>query len=115
MTKAEVLLWLQLRQKPHALRFRRQHPIGPYIVDFACPMRRLIVELYGATHSTDEETSRDAAREAFLRSRGWRILRFQNQDVYDHIEGVMETILRMAPSGRFAATSPASGGGIKAL
>jgi very-short-patch-repair endonuclease len=111
MTNAEVLLWLRLRQKPLDLRFRRQHPIGPYIADFACPMRRLVVELDGAAHSTNEEIARDAARGAFLKFRGWRILRFQNQDVYDHIEDVMETICRVAPSGRCAATSPVNGGG----
>jgi very-short-patch-repair endonuclease len=111
MTSAEILLWQRLRELPFEMRFRRQHPIGPYIVDFACPMRRLVVELDGATHSTDDQVTHDTVREKYLSARGWHILRCQNQDVYDHIDGVMETILRMAPSGRFAATFPVNGGG----
>jgi very-short-patch-repair endonuclease len=81
LTEAEAILWVRLRALP-GIRFRRQHPVGPYIADFACTRARLIVELDGATHGTEEERSYDAHRDAFLRSRGWRVLRIPNVDVY---------------------------------
>ena len=74
-------------------KFVRQEPIGPYFADFVCRDECLIVEIDGATHSTDEERRRDALRTAFLSERGYRIARFVNHEVYRNIEGVLETIL----------------------
>ena len=107
MTNAEVILWSRLRQGALAgLRFRRQHPIGPYIADFACISARLVIEIDGATHSTKTELNRDARRDAFLSQNGWNILRFGNQDVYHHLDGVLETILSHTPTPAFGRTSP---------
>ena len=69
LTNAETILWSQLRDGIGEMRFRRQHPIGPYIADFACIQARLVVEVDGSTHASEEEQMHDARREAYLRSR----------------------------------------------
>src|ERR1700730_9966315 len=81
LTRAETILWSKLRHGLGGMLFRRQHPIGPYIADFACIRARLVVEVDGATHSTDAERRYDARREAFLRSRSWQIVRVTNDEV----------------------------------
>ena len=70
----------------------RQDPIGPYVVDFACREAKLIVEVDGATHSTNEEIQRDALRSAELEGNGYKIIRVQNDDVYNAMDGVLSTI-----------------------
>ena len=93
-TEAERLLWRRLRGRAlGGFKFPRQEPIGPYFADLVCRDERLIVEIDGATHSTDEECRRDALRATFLAERGYRIARFVNHEVYGNIEGVLETIL----------------------
>jgi very-short-patch-repair endonuclease len=93
MTNAEVILWSRLRRNAlHGLRIRRQHPIGPYVADFACLSLRLVIELDGATHGSVEEIARDGVREAFLRRQGFRVLRFWNSDVYENLSGVLDSI-----------------------
>ena len=89
MTDAEARLWLRLR-KPgiEGLRFRRQVPIGPYIVDFFCPQHRLIVEVDGGQHGNDA----DAARDAWLMAQGYRVVRVWNNDVMENVEGVCAAI-----------------------
>ena len=71
----------------------RQEPIGPYFADFCCREEKLVIEIDGATHSTEAELARDSSREAFLVSRGYRVLRFRNAEVYEEMDGVMETVL----------------------
>ena len=94
-TKPEQLLWLALcGRKLDGLKFRRQHPIEPYIVDFYCPEANLIVELDGDSHDHREEY--DAARAEFLTKLGLKIVRFANDDVIHNIDGVAEAILRVA-------------------
>jgi len=91
LTEAETLLWYHLRRRQLAgLRFRRQHPIGIYIVDFVCIETRVIVELDGSQH-LDSPT--DAEREAWLRSQGFHVLRFWNDDVVSRTEDVLAAIL----------------------
>jgi very-short-patch-repair endonuclease len=93
-TEAERLLWRRLRGRAlGGYKFARQEPIGPYLADLVCREERFIVEIDGATPSTDEERRRDAQRAAFLGERGYRIARFVNDEVYSNIEGVLETIL----------------------
>ncbi len=89
MTDAEARLWLRLR-KPgiDGLRFRRQAPIGPYMVDFFCPQHRLIVEVDGGQHGDDA----DAARDAWLVAQGYRVMRVWNNDVMENLEGVCAAI-----------------------
>jgi very-short-patch-repair endonuclease len=94
LTPAEELLWARLRgRRFQGWKFVRQAPIGPYIVDFLCRRVLLVVEVDGATHSTDEEISHDERRTAFLAGEGYRVLRVGNVDIRDNLEGVEETIL----------------------
>jgi very-short-patch-repair endonuclease len=89
LTEAERLLWCGLRHDQLGWRFRRQHPIPPYIVDFACVEARLVVEADGGQRNRDGE---HAARDRTLRRNGWRILRFWNNDILQNRAGVLETI-----------------------
>ena len=95
MTKAEVILWTRLRRgSMSGLRFRRQHPIGPFVADFACVQARLVVEVDGPSHWTDEGLAYDARRTNFLRRSGWRELRVSNQNVYTNLDNVLAEISR---------------------
>ena len=93
MTKAEIILWQSLRRgQLDGHHFRRQVPIGPYIADFACMKRKLIIEVDGATHAEDHELAYDARRTAFLRAQGWALHRVTNLSVYENLSGVLEGI-----------------------
>lgn len=82
MTNAEVLLWRALRNRGlDGLKFRRQVPIGPFIADFACVDRRLIVELDGRPHDEPEQQLHDRKRDAWFETSGWRVLRLLNERV----------------------------------
>src|SRR5262245_66638434 len=82
-TVAESRRWSELRNRQlDGFKIVRQDPIGPYVVDFACREAKLIVEVDGATHSTNEEIQRDALRSAELEGNGYKIIRVQNDDVY---------------------------------
>jgi len=101
MTDAERLLWQALREKQlNGHRFRRQHPIGKYIADFACAERKLVIELDGGQHQ--DQLVYDEQRTAFLQENGWQVLRFWNNDVMNNLEGVLSTIVgnleRLPPS-----------------
>jgi adenine-specific DNA methylase/very-short-patch-repair endonuclease len=93
MTSAEQLLWRCLRGKQLAgFRFRKQHPIERFVLDFYCPSARLAIELDGSQHATEEGKARDAERTAFLEQRGIRVLRFWNREVFQNLEGVLTSI-----------------------
>ncbi len=117
MTHAEVLLWQCLRRDAvEGMRFRRQHPIGPYIADFACLPVKLVVEVDGATHGSDAQVAHDRRRSAYLARLGWRVVRFSNWAVYDDMASVIEAIwleVKKAPSTTASRRSPtpARGGG----
>ena len=94
MTDAELKLWNALRaHRLMGIGFRRQLPIGHYIVDFACPAHRLIVEVDGAQHNDPLAMQYDRMRTAFLEHSGWTVLRFTNVDVLKDIEGVCQHII----------------------
>ena len=94
-TAAERILWSVLRGKQMAaLRFRRQQPIGPYIVDFFCPSAMLVVELDGGQHCLDQIAAYDEERTRFLESKGYRVLRFWNVEVIRNRDSVAEAIYR---------------------
>lgn len=102
MADAEAILWSRLQRKQlHGYRFQRQHPIGEFITDFACREAMLIIELDGATHSTADERAYDERRTAFIESKGWTVIRFWNADVFDNLNGVLNSILmRLPPPSR---------------
>ncbi len=79
------------------LRFRRQHPIGPYVADFACLALKLIVEVDGETHQTAAELAHDARRRTSFAQLGWREVRVANADVYERLDDVLEMIWRQIP------------------
>src|SRR5258708_19172250 len=90
-TEVEKRLWSRLRDRGlSGLKFRRQVPLGPFVADFVCADHALIVERDGGQHSTSEGV--DRRRTAWLESRGWRVIRFWNNDVGENIEGVLQVI-----------------------
>ena len=91
MTEPEKRMWYRcLKQLPH--RFRRQRPFGPYIVDFYCAEQKLVIEIDGDSHSTDDAITYDAERTAFLEELGLRVIRFSNLEVMENIDGVFERL-----------------------
>jgi very-short-patch-repair endonuclease len=92
VTDAERVLWQGLRDKQLGWRFRRQFVIAPYIVDFACPEARLVIEADGGQHA---EPHVDCRRDAALAKKGWRILRFWNNEILENREGVLQRIVEV--------------------
>ncbi|WP_363349178.1 DUF559 domain-containing protein [Methylocystis echinoides] len=107
MTEAERKLWHALRgHRFKALHFRRQAPCGPYVADFLCHALKLVVELDGATHSTDDsELLRDGLRDRWFAKNGFSVLRFTNGQVYAEFEGVLEMI-RLRAEDRLPPPQP---------
>ncbi|MCE9523611.1 MAG: DUF559 domain-containing protein [Alphaproteobacteria bacterium] len=95
MSKAEAVLWMQLRgSRVKGMRFRRQHPIGPFIADFACVKARLVIEVDGDTHASEEAQAYDARRRRYLMRCGWRELRFSNEAVLRDLDFVVGEVGR---------------------
>ncbi len=92
MSLPEVLLWKGLRRKALGGHFRRQHPIGVYVLDFYCDRAKLAVEIDGQTHSLAGAPERDAKRDAWLASQGVRTLRLPATYVLAHLDDALETI-----------------------
>ena len=92
MTEPERLLWECLRGRKLGVRVRRQHPIGPYIVDFAVVARRVVIEVDGPTH---HDRPAELVREAELYERGWQVVRVTNDEVRSDFEAVIERIRRV--------------------
>ena len=93
MSKAETVLWTNLRgSRMRGLRFRRQHPVGPFIADFACAKARLIIEVDGDSQASDQAQAYDARRTRYLTKRGWRERRFSNDAVLRNLDRVLEEI-----------------------
>jgi len=101
LTDAELKFWNAVRaHRLMGLGFRRQLPIAGYIVDFACPIYRLVVELDGSQHAVDQHTAYDAQRTKRLEADGWTVLRFWNEDVLKDIDGVCLHILKILGKDR---------------
>jgi len=93
MTDAERCLWAKLRGKQlKGYQFYRQKPIGDYIVDFFCPRAKLVIEVDGGQHFSEEISEYDRIRDKYMSSLGLRVLRFTNIEVLGCIEGVVESI-----------------------
>jgi very-short-patch-repair endonuclease len=87
MSPAEKKLWSRIRGSQLAVRFRRQQPVGPYVVDFLCAVANVVIELDGDSHDSTQEE--DKARDALLADMGLRVLRIANAEVFDNIDGVL--------------------------
>jgi very-short-patch-repair endonuclease len=110
MTLAEHKLWQALRGKQiDGRRFRRQHPIDPYIADFACLEKMLIIELDGGQHQDQKEY--DERRTKYLQQQGWRVLRFWNNDVMRNLEGVLSSVVDALSAAPPSQPSPWQGEG----
>jgi very-short-patch-repair endonuclease len=93
MTLPEVLLWRALRTRPDGFKFRRQHPIGGYVADFACLSARLLIEVDGEVHSHGEVAAVDRLRQSDLEATGFRFLRVTACEVLKDLEAVVVTIM----------------------
>ena len=96
MSVPERLLWQQLRQRPAGLKFRRQHPIGPYIVDFCCLQARLVVEVEGVVHDMGEQPAYDQRRFEFIKNNGFRVIRVSAKRVLADVVGTADAIAARA-------------------
>jgi very-short-patch-repair endonuclease len=92
----ERLLWQVLRQRPGGLKFRRQHPAGPYVADFFCHEARLVVEVDGDAHERGDRPERDAVRDAWFRERRFSVLRVTARDVLADVNSLVEGIVAQA-------------------
>lgn len=105
-TDAERRLWQRLRRlQIDGWHFRRQHPVPPYVLDFACLSARIAIEADGGQHS---ESARDEGRTRFLEAQGWRVLRFWNTEILKNTDGVIEVV--MAALGPHPNPPPPSAG-----
>ena len=110
-SRAEKLCWELIRaHRMEGIKFRRQHPIGPYFADFACVSKGLVIEIDGDQH--DDRVEADARRTALMESLGWRVVRFSARDVVQNPEGIWAEIQRLVNDSASPPllTSPPNGG-----
>ena len=115
MSLPEVLLWRLLRGKPMGVKFRKQHPVGEFVLDFYCAEKRLGIEIDGIAHDMGDSPERDGVRDAILKNMNIEIIRIPAADVLRNVEGTADAIVRLCanrppPSALWAATSPHGGG-----
>ena len=103
-TDVERILWRALREGFPLLKFRREHPIGNRIADFACPSKKLVIELDGSQHA--DQMAADDRRNAELALHGYRVIRFWNNEVIDNLTSVLETIHREIETPHLTLPSP---------
>ena len=101
-TKAEILLWHYLKDKQLGNKFRRQHSIGNFIVDFYCPKTKLVIEIDGVSHFHDKIYFKDKIKEKYIQNLGIRIIRFEDKLVYKSLEKVLEIIKKNLTSPIFS-------------
>ena len=107
-TDAEIRLWSHLRRRQlEGFRFRRQHPLRPYVVDFFCAAAKLAVEVDGGQHGEESE-----GRARWIEAQGYRVVRFWNNDVLVNTDGVLRTILDALRADPPSLTSPSRGEGL---
>jgi very-short-patch-repair endonuclease len=97
-TPAEAALWRVLRNRNLKYKFRRQHPIDRFIIDFYCAQAKLCIEVDGDSHFEPEQQEYDAARAAYLEQLGYKVIRFTNHDVRDNINAVLHEIVETVES-----------------
>jgi len=100
MTRAEAVLWQALRRKPWGVRFRRQHPVGAYILDFYCSEAKLGIEIDGGYHDEAQQIEIEDSRSQALLERNIEVVRFSNDEVLVDLPGVLEVIRREVAARR---------------
>ena len=98
MPKPEEILWQRIRRKQLGVKFRRQHGIGRYIVDFYCAELNLVIEIDGDSHFSDEGKEKDTIRDAFMETLGIKFMRFTNEEVMKQTESVLERLFNLVRS-----------------
>ena len=93
-TPQEIIFWSRLRRSQSGYKFRRQHSIGKYIVDFYCPEKKLIIEVDGGQHNEDSIRKYDEKRNEYLKKLGFNVLRFWDRDINLNLEGVVSEIIK---------------------
>jgi very-short-patch-repair endonuclease len=96
MSLPEVLLWQRLRGSPQGVSFRKQHPIDPYVADFYCSRSKLVIELDGLAHDLGNRPERDERRDAFLRERGYQVLRIAADEILRDPDSVAASVVAYA-------------------
>ena len=96
MTLPEVLLWQRLKGSPMGATFRKQHPIDPYVVDFYCAAAKLVIEIDREAHDRGDRPTRDAARDDYLKARGYRVLRISAGEVLRDARAIAEGVVALA-------------------
>ncbi|HEV7229484.1 endonuclease domain-containing protein [Brevundimonas sp.] len=110
MTPPEARFWSAVRAgRLNGLKWKRQHPIGPYILDFYCAVASLALEIDGAFHDDPAQAAHDQRRTAWLQARGLRVIRVAATDVRDDLEGVLDFVLRVVRARRAATEPPPPG------
>jgi very-short-patch-repair endonuclease len=99
LSPAELRLWLALQTRPEGLKFRKQHPSGPYTADFYCHSARLVIEVDGQAHDFGDRPERDAARDRWFEARGLRVLRIPASLVFRDLDSVVRGIVATAIGG----------------
>ncbi|MCG2700773.1 endonuclease domain-containing protein [Candidatus Parcubacteria bacterium] len=112
-TKAEKIMWGELRNRKLGVKFRRQYGIGHYIADFCCPEKKLVIEIDGGVHTEDEQICYDKERSKSIEELGFKVLRFWNEDIENNLDSVLKNIkeeIKISPpqSIPLAQTSPTS-------
>ena len=92
MSLPEVLLWREVRKKPNGLQYRRQHPAGPYVLDFFCATTNVAIEVDGEAHSRGDQPLKDQLRDDWRKEHGIRVMRIAAQDVLENLDGVIQLI-----------------------
>jgi very-short-patch-repair endonuclease len=116
MSLPEVLLWNRLRGKPAGVKFRKQHSLGDYVIDFFCASKRVAVEIDGIAHDMGDRPRRDMKRDAWLRAQGIEVRRIPAAEVLRDVDAAAESIVSYCadappPSAAGAAATSPSGGG----
>ena len=107
MTEPEIILWSRLRTwRAHGCNFRRQHPIGPYIADFACVGAKLVVELDGDQHGSHRNRAYDQSRDAYMEWHGWQVVRIPNDRIFRELGEVLDMLSNLAVPPPSASRPP---------
>ena len=113
MTPPERYLWKYLRSRQiHGFKFRRQHGIGPYIVDFYCPEKAVAIEIDGDMHAEEDQRIRDKQKEEYFSSLNIQLIRYTNRDVLQNLEGVIEDMLEKLIRISTSQAPPYKGGAV---
>ena len=96
MSPPEIALWAALRERPAGLKFRKQHPSGPYVADFYCHAARLIIEVDGQAHDYGDRPARDAARDRWFEGRGITVLRIPAVEIFHDCDAMVRGIVAVA-------------------